>query len=544
MLFNSYEFIFVFLPLCFAVFLLLGKASRELALSWLIVASLIFYAWWRPINVPIIGVSLAINYSLARWLQSLAQDASRSRLRTGVLIVGIIFNIAFLGYFKYTDFALTAMNDIAGTNFVLRHIILPLGISFITFQKIAFLLDVHSGRIESFKLRDYLLFVLFFPQLIAGPIVHYREMMPQFRQNPCRFDADGLVVGLTLFCFGLFKKAVLADGIAAYVTPVYDAAVAGTPISLFQGWFAALGFTLQLFFDFAGYSEMAAGLARIFGVRLPMNFFSPLQATSIIDFWSRWHMTLTRFLTAYLYNPILLWLTRRRYAKGKGSAGAAARPAGFGRFLSMVATPTLLTMLVSGLWHGAGYLFILWGLVHGVYLTINHAWRKFGPRLWSSKERYERFMRPVGFLLTFYGVVATMVLFRSPNAHAAVNVFQGMLGLHGIELPPVMAHKAAAFGALGHLIRAADMSAIYFLTQQAWMLVLLLIALTLPNVIQMMRAYQPMLESEQRAAISGLPAFRSWTWSPSLLWALYLSLLIAAAIMRVGGPSEFLYWQF
>jgi D-alanyl-lipoteichoic acid acyltransferase DltB (MBOAT superfamily) len=450
--------------------------------------------------------------------------------------------VAFLGYFKYTDFILTAMNDVTGTSFILQHIILPLGISFITFQKIAFLLDVHAERIESFTLRDYLLFVLFFPQLIAGPIVHYREMMPQFHSNPCKFDQDGLVVGVTLFCFGLFKKAVLADGIAAYVTPVYDLAAHGSPVSLIQGWFAAIGFTLQLYFDFSGYSDMAGGLARCFGVRLPLNFYSPLQTSSIIDFWSRWHITLTRFLTAYLYNPMLLWLTRRRYARGL--PGPGGQRAGMGAFLRLVAAPTLLTMFVSGLWHGAGYLFVLWGLLHGVYITINHAWRKIAPNLWSSKESYHRFMRPAGFVITFFSVVLAMVLFRAPNAHAAVDVFKGMLGLQGIELPPAMANKATALRFLRHSVSVANMSTVYFLTQQLWMVVLLLIALTLPNTIQIMRGYEPMLGARARPVDTGLPLLRSLSWNPNLAWAIVMSLLAAAAIMRVGGPSEFLYWQF
>ncbi|HEY6458325.1 MAG TPA: MBOAT family O-acyltransferase [Steroidobacteraceae bacterium] len=541
MLFNSYEFIFLFLPLTYVVFLLLGRASRNLALGWLIVASLAFYAWWRPINVPIIGISLIINYTLARLLQRLAADESRPRLRTAVLLVGLAFNVAFLGYFKYTNFALTTLNDVAGTNFALLHIILPLGISFITFQKIAFLLDVHAGRIESFTLREYLLFVLFFPQLVAGPIVHYREMMPQFHGNPCRFDQEGLVVGLTLFCFGLFKKVVLADGIAAYVTPIYDLTAHGASVSLIQGWFAAIGFTLQLYFDFSGYSDMAGGLARCLGIRLPLNFYSPLQTTSIIDFWSRWHITLTRFLTAYIYNPLLLWLTRRRYAKGL--PGPGGQRAGIGSFLRLVAGPTLLTMFISGLWHGAGYLFVLWGLLHGVYITINHAWRKVGPKFWPDRASYERFMRPAGFVLTFFSVVVAMVLFRSPTAHVAAEVFKGMLGLHGIELPPAMAHKAAALGLGRHVSAATDMSTVYFLTQQLWMIVLLLIALALPNAIQLMRDYQPMLGARERPANTGILA-RTLRWNPTLVWAVAMALLAAAAIMRVGGPSEFLYWQF
>jgi D-alanyl-lipoteichoic acid acyltransferase DltB (MBOAT superfamily) len=540
MLFNSYEFLFAFLPVTLLVFLLLGRASRNLALGWLIVASLIFYAWWRPINVPIIGISLAVNFTLARWLQH--TDERRSRWRVFILTLGIVFNVVFLGYFKYSNFILSAVNDLTGTDFVLIHIVLPLGISFITFQKIAFLVDVQAGRVESFTLRDYLLFVLFFPQLIAGPIVHYREMMPQFHSNPCRFDKEAMGVGLTMITFGLFKKVVLADGMASYVTPIYTLASGGAAISLIPAWVAAIGFTLQLYFDFSGYSDMAAGLARCFGVRLPLNFYSPLQAGSVIDFWSRWHVTLTRFLTAYLYNPLVLWLTRRRFARGL--PGLGGRNASLGAFLQLLAGPTLLTMFISGFWHGAGYLFILWGLLHGVYLVINHAWRLVGPKLWASKESYLRFMRPVGFVLTFFAVALGMVLFRSPTVHVAVDVFRGILGLHGVEFPRVLAEKLAARGLPLHFVSIAEgLSTKDFLAMLLWTLVLLLIALTLPNSIQIMARHQPVLGAMERPANTGL-ARLAMNWNPTLGWAIVMSLMAAAAIMRVGGPSEFLYWQF
>jgi alginate O-acetyltransferase complex protein AlgI len=542
MLFNSYEFIFVFLPITLAVFLLLGLLSRNLALGWLILASLAFYAWWHPINVPIIGFSLLVNFSLARWMQHAALDEQRPRLRGIILALGITFNILFLGYFKYTNFILSAANDVAGTDFVLMHIVLPLGISFITFQKIAFLVDVNAGRIESFTLRDYLLFVLFFPQLIAGPIVHYREMMPQFHRNPCRFDAMGLTVGLTMMCFGLFKKVVLADGIAAFVTPVYDLAAAGGRVSLLPAWTAALGFTLQIYFDFSGYSDMAAGLACCFGVRLPLNFYSPLQATSIIDFWSRWHVTLTRFLTAYLYNPLLLWLTRRRFAKGL--PGLGGRNANLGAFLQLLAGPTLLTMFISGVWHGAGYLFVLWGLLHGVYLVINHAWRFVAPKRWSSKDRYERLMGPIGFILTFSSVVLAMVIFRAPNIHAAADIFQGMLGAHGIDLPRTIVEKLSQKHIPTHMFSITPGLPVKdFLQPIAWTVVLLVIAMALPNSIQIMAAYDPVLGAKERPANTGWSRL-AMTWNPSIYWALIIACLAAAAIMRVGGPSEFLYWQF
>ena len=543
MLFNSYEFIFVFLPVTLAGFFLLGLSSRNLALGWLVVISIAFYAWWRPINVLIIAPSILVNFVLARWLLRLTADKTRAGLARLVLLLGIAFNVAFLGYFKYVNFLATAANDLIGTNFVLTQVVLPLGISFITFQKIAFLIDVHGRRIPSFTLRDYGLFVLFFPQLIAGPIVHYREMMPQFQQARCRWDKENIAVGLSLFGFGLFKKVVLADGISEYVSPIYETASAGSEVTLFPAWIAAIGFTLQIYFDFSGYSDMALGLARFFGVRLPANFDSPLKATNIIDFWLRWHMTLTRFLTACLYNPLVLWLTRRRMARKL--PGLGGRTPSAAAFFGLLIGPTMLTMFVSGLWHGAGYLFILWGLLHGVYLSVNHAWRLFGPRNWSSKETYERFMRPTGFVLTFLSVVVAMVLFRSANTDAAKELLQGLVGLNGISLPQqFLAQLGPLKGLLQSFVTASTvMSAQEFVFAMAWLGVLLLVALLFPNTLQLMARYEPALGVHPRPA-APFSLLRVLDWTPTVPWAVVVSSLVVAAVLRIGGKSEFLYWQF
>jgi alginate O-acetyltransferase complex protein AlgI len=543
LLFNSYEFIFVFLPVTLAGFFLLGLRSRNLALGWIIVASVAFYAWWRPINVLIIAPSILVNFVLARWLQRLTEDQNQARLARLVLTLGITFNVVFLGYFKYVNFLATAANDIVGTDFALTQIVLPLGISFITFQKIAFLIDVHGRRIPSFSLREYCLFVLFFPQLIAGPIVHFREMMPQFKQVSCRWDKENMAIGLSLFVFGLFKKAVLADGIAEYVTPIYEAAAVGSGVTLFPAWIAAIGFTLQIYFDFSGYSDMALGLGRFFGVRLPANFNSPLKATNIIDFWLRWHMTLTRFLTAYIYNPLALWLTRRRMAKGL--PGFGGKNPSVGAFFQLLAAPTILTMFVSGLWHGAGYLFILWGLLHGLYLSINHAWRLFGPRLWPGARNHPGFMRSAGFVLTFASVVAAMVLFRSANVGAAKELLHGMVGLHGVTLPEqIYVHLGPLTGLLRSFVSPSNsMSAQELVLAIAWVGALSLVALLLPNTLELMGRYEPAL------GVRPVPAgYLTWgralDWAPTAPWAVALSSLLVAAVMRLGGKSEFLYWQF
>jgi len=542
MLFNSYEFIFVFLPATLAIFFLLGRASRNLALGWLIIASLLFYAWWRPVNVLIILTSLLTNFVFAQLLLRVAADKTKVRAGQVVLGLGITFNIVFLGYFKYANFLQSAMNDFAGTDFVLTQIILPLGISFFTFQQIAFLIDVHGRNIRTFAPRDFFLFVLFFPQLIAGPIVHFREMIPQFLSSSCRFNREHFSVGLTLFLFGLFKKVVLADGIAPHVTPIYELAASGSSVSLFPAWIAAIGFTLQIYFDFSGYSDMAAGLGRCVGVRLPLNFDSPLKASNIIDYWSRWHITLTRFLTAYVYNPLALWQTRKRMAKGL--PGLRGRSSSTGAFLKVLAAPTVFTMFLSGLWHGAGYLFILWGILHGVYLAINHAWRLVGPQLWSSKDRYERFMRPAGLLITFISVTVAMILFRSTSVEAAVELLKGLFGLNGISLPREILERSGLLNVLGSIVSVSDtQSATEFVLANAWILMLLLIALLLPNSVQIMARYEPVLGVKQLTPDNGRLA-RVLAWNPTIPWAVVMAALAAAAIMRLGGESEFLYWQF
>ena len=518
MVFNSYQFIFAFLPLVVALFFLAGRFSRVWALRWVIVASLVFYGLWRPLNVLIIAPSVLINFLLARLLLRLRKQERRAAARAG-LLSGIAFNVAFLGYFKYANFLVGSINDAFGTQMILSQIILPLGISFITFQKIAFLIDVHAGRVESFTLQDYCLFVLFFPQLIAGPIVHYREMMPQFRTISCRFDKENTAVGVTLLAFGLFKKVFLADNIALLVTPIYEQAKSGAHIALIPAWIAALGFTLQIYFDFSGYTDMALGIARLFGIKLPPNFNSPLRATSVIDFWLRWHMTLTRFLTAYIYNPLTLSLTRRRAAKGRPPF--SQRNMGPRAFVEFLMFPVLLTMLVSGIWHGAGYTFIVWGVLHGVFLVINHAWRIAEPRPWRDNPRYLRLAQAAGFLITFTCVTASMVIFRSANLKTAVHLLQGLAALHhGLGVKGIGIKHVALWLGAGSFI-----------------------ALACPNTLQILSGYEPALGwrpgSEQASAL-GVRLL----WNPSLAWAVAVAVVVAIGILNLGGQSEFLYWQF
>jgi D-alanyl-lipoteichoic acid acyltransferase DltB (MBOAT superfamily) len=543
MLFNSTEFLFVFLPVTLVGFYLLGGISRSSAIRWLILASLVFYAWWRPVNVLIIAPSIVINYIAARILLWLNENKGSPRLTKSVLVLGISFNVIFLGIFKYTDFVTGAINDVFGANLILRHIILPLGISFITFQKIAFLVDVQAGKVRSFTFQDYCTFVLFFPQLIAGPIVHYREMMPQFHAISCRFDKENFAVGLTLLSFGLFKKIILADKIAFLVTPLYQQAATQGGVSFLMAWMAAIGFTLQVYFDFSAYTDMALGLARFFGIKLPQNFDSPLRASSIIEFWLRWHMTLTRFLTAYIYNPLQLWLTRRRLAKGQRGFGGPNPQ--LGAFLSLLMFPTMLTMFISGVWHGAGYGFIVFGLLHGFYLSINHGWRVLAARFWPDRRSYVRIMKPVGWILTFVSVSVAMVFFRSPTVTSAVDIITGLLGLNGIALPQALVDQPGALHELLHglrIVAATAWNVEDFARLAIWIVVLMAIALFCPNTLQILSHHEPALGVKPRPTTRGIE--RLLEWDASLPWAILVSGLATVAIVSIRGPSAFLYWQF
>ena len=542
MLFNSNEFLFVFLPATLSGFYLLGASSRTWAVRWLILASLVFYALWRPVNVLIIAPSIVINFALARILLRLNEGEGSRRASKVVLLLGIAFNVAFLGYFKYTDFISGTINDVFGANLVLRHIILPLGISFITFQKIAFLIDVQAGRVRSFTFQDYCVFVLFFPQLIAGPIVHYREMLPQFHAASCRFDKENAAIGLTLLFFGLFKKVVFADNIAPLITPIYEHAAAGGGTSFLLAWMAAIGFTLQIYFDFSGYTDMALGVARFFGIRLPQNFNSPLRASSIIDFWLRWHMTLTRFLTGYIYNPLVLWLTRRQLARGQ--PGFGGHKTTVGAFVNLLMFPTVITMLVSGLWHGAGYGFILWGLLNGFYLTINHGWRVVAARLWPDRQSYVRFMKPAGLILTFVSVTTAMVFFRSPTMTSAIDLVKGMIGMNGIALPQALLDRLGPLTRTLHGIGviAEPWSMGDFARTAIWIPIVMFVALACPNTLQILAQYEPALGVKPRPTKFAFG--RSVEWGPSVPWAIAMSTIAAIAMVSLGGPSEFLYWQF
>lgn len=356
MLFNSYIFLLGFFPVTLCGFYLLQASSeRRYEIIWLVLASFVFFGWWNPELTFLLAFSVVFNFVIS--------DVMTRRNSGGVrvwLIIGVAGNLALLGYFKYANFFVTIVNDVSGSNWHLAAIILPIGLSFFTFQQIAYIVDVHKGHRRETGFFRYALFVTFFPQLIAGPIVHHTEMMPQFARQPgARRLLINLAVGMSIFTLGLAKKVLIADSLAPFVTPVHAAGAEGVALSFFEAWVAVVVYPFQLYFDFSGYSDMAIGLGRMFGIVLPANFNSPYKATNIAEFWQRWHISLTRFLSDYVYEPVAAFFTAKTLARKRNSLL---------RFGLALALPTILTFFLSGLWHGAGWNFIIFGLLHGTYV--------------------------------------------------------------------------------------------------------------------------------------------------------------------------------
>lgn len=527
MLFNSYEFLFLFLPITVSIYFFFARVGREAAIGWLVLASLFFYGWWNPIYLLLLLVSMFVNFGLGNIISRTADKGGRS----GSLWLGfgIIFNLGLIAYFKYANFAVDTFRSLSGADLYIDTIVLPLAISFFTFQQIAYLVDAREGITHEYSFSHYALFVTFFPQLIAGPIVHHRDMLPQFMgAGAMKPHHSDIAVGLTIFAIGLFKKTVLADGVAQYATPVFDAASRGETLSFFVAWGGALAYTLQLYFDFSGYSDMAIGAARIFGIKLPLNFHSPYRATNIIEFWRRWHMTLSRFLRDYLYIPM-----------------GGNRGGGIARYRNLI-----LTMLLGGLWHGAGWTFIAWGGLHGFYLVINQAWRSFKKSLGVGQSPAGIIGRLSGWALTFGVVVIGWVFFRAADFDAALTILQGMAGMNGVAIPNAI---AARLGALWPYAELAGMTTYLgggseFAFTWLWVLLLLPIALFMPNTQQIMITAQPALNQHVSEQWNELPMNSKLQgrlrWRGSRGWAIFMGIVAMTAILAMTRVSEFLYFQF
>ncbi|MEA2998567.1 MAG: alginate O-acetyltransferase complex protein AlgI [Sphingomonadales bacterium] len=535
MLFNSFIFIFAFLPVCLCGFYALSRHASRAAWGWIVLCSLFFYSYWDIRFLPVIAVSIIANYAVA---QGLFSTPERPRLQTSLLAVGVAGNIAALCYYKYLFAIFGFLRASAHLDVPFAQVALPLGISFFTFTQIGYLVDVKQGTARHRNLLDYALFVTFFPHLIAGPILHHAEMMPQFadRANQ-RFNAENFAVGVTIFLIGLVKKVVIADMLSDRVALGFGGA---GHIGTLAAWMAAITFTFQLYFDFSGYSDMAIGLARMFNVRFPMNFNSPFKAASIIDYWQRWHMTLTRFVNMYLFTPVSLALTRRWLSRHPGTLKAAtSRP---GSFLILVAFPLLLTMGVLGIWHGAGFQYLIFGLLNGAYLVVNHAARNLLPKRGAQQRPavVEAALHAGKVLLTCLCVLMAQIFFRSASVGQALDMLAGLVGLH-------------AGGAPGPVQEIG-------LSKRFWAEIALLygIVWAAPNTQQIMEMFNPVLgrfqRSEQRASVRFVESLggdrlagrlvRATTWRPGLGTAFAALIVFAFCLTRMTGISPFLYFQF
>ena len=521
MLFNSLEFLLVFLPVCIVLFSLSAKYwGNEAGVFTLVIMSLLFYGYWNLNYLVLIVASMAGNFWFGRKL-----GASRSKT---LLTVGVAINLALLGYYKYANFFVDNLSLVLDANWSIESILLPLAISFFTFQQIAYLVDSYKGITHEYNFLHYSLFVTFFPQLIAGPIVHHNEMLPQFKSKKTyRITKENLAIGLSIFALGLFKKTVLADGVAIYASPVFAAVDGGQIIDFFSAWGGALAYTFQLYFDFSGYSDMAIGLARIFGIILPLNFYSPYKSTNISEFWRRWHMTLSRFLRDYVYIP----LGGNRHGESR-------------RYTNLFAT-----MLLGGLWHGAGWNFVIWGALQGLYLTLHQFWSLLMAKL-GLQNINNRIYKVMAWTLTFLAVVIGWVFFRATTFEGAIQMLQAMMGVNGVTLPNAILSR------LGNISTNLELIGVLSNTQsgsvfvQTWLWVSLLfgISLILPNTQDLFVKVQGSLSKqncEEKNAIWPILSLRRTTyWQYSSRWAVLCGVALAMGLMTLTQISEFLYFQF
>lgn len=519
MLFHSFEFLGVFLPVVIAGFYLTARTGRtDLAIYFLTAASVVFYGWWNWTMTGLLVASILVNYLFGRTLSA--------RPRKPVLVLAVTLNLALLGWFKYANFFADSVNALTASSFTFGEIILPIGISFFTFQQVAFLVDAYRGLANEPNLGRYGLFVAFFPQLIAGPIVHHSEILPQYAHaDRVRLTYDNVSVGVAIFVIGLFKKVVLADPVGNYADIVFDAARHGDAVSFISAWTGSAAFGLEIYFDFSGYSDMAIGLARIFAIRLPLNFESPYKATSIIDFWRRWHLTLSRFLRDYLYFPL-----------GGNRKGRARR------FFNV-----MIVMLLGGLWHGAAWTFVAWGALHGAFLVVNHAWRAMRQAV-GWRDGGTRGGRLAGQLLTLLAVIFAWALFRAEGWDSAVVMVQGMSGASGIFLPESYALRlgplAPLLEAFGVIFGTEPDPAIYPTLRVFLRVVALYVfVLVAPNTQQWIGAGAPSIE--RAATVTTRLAGRLRWRANAATGALFAGVFaVALGFLLQFEASEFVYFQF
>ena len=503
MSFTSLQFIFVFLPLAYLGFVLANRLSgAQMAINVLAVVSLVFYAMFGSQLLLVLLVSMIFNFTVGNVIACLTEHP---KVAKNLLLGAVAANLGLLGYLKYTNFFIDVANQIAGTGYAHYDIAVPLGVSFFTFVQIGYLIDSYNGQLLKHDFARYIVFTAFFPCVTAGPLVMQREMMGQLLDSKSpAFDVRRVTIGLTMFAMGLFKKVVLADSIAPFANSVFDGAQSGFLFDGTTAWIGALCYTLQLYFDFSGYSDMAIGLATIFAIKLPLNFDSPFKSTNISDFWRRWHMTMTRFFTAYLYSGMAMYGMRKSGGLRLGRVG---------RFMLVAALPSLLTFIVAGVWHGSGWTFVIYGVMHGLAVAAFLGWREFSRVTLPT---------PVAWLLTMVTVVCGLVVFRAPDVTTALSMLGHMFGLSG----------GSGAGQLLSIDSAKAASMIVIMGA---------ITLLLPNTQQILHHEWPVVDTmpAETATAAGLVA-----WRPSFGTAFVSACIFTIAITSIGSSSGFLYYKF
>jgi D-alanyl-lipoteichoic acid acyltransferase DltB (MBOAT superfamily) len=510
--FNSLEFIFLFLPVVLLTYFFTNNKSKygQVLLTF---ASLFFYFLLIPRYLPLLLVSIAFNYTIG-YLIIRIRNSEPSREKTRalqfVLFTGLLGDLGLLGYYKYSNFLISNLDQYFGFTLPSLDIILPLGISFFTFTQIAFLVDAYQGKVQSTSLLTYTQFVTFFPHLISGPIYHHADIIPQF-DDPAkkRPDWTNINLGILFFFFGLAKKVLIADTLATIATPFFFGVFNGGTPMLFESWIGVLAYTCQIYFDFSGYCDMAVGIALLFNIRFPVNFFSPYQVTSVIDFWRCWNITLSNFLRDYLYIPL-----------GGNRHGLPAELRNL-----------VITMILGGLWHGAAWTFIIWGGWHGGFLVCNHLWRKTGIAI----------NRCFCWLTTFVIVAVGWVFFRALTIHNAFSIIRGMAGGNGISVPAWLFPESTLFFHNGFM-PVTYIDPVYCLACVGGALG---IALLFPNLIDITRNYQTALVREKLFGITRIkPLNLPVSYQISLRWSIIIGIIAAVSIISVQTTSEFLYFQF
>ena len=503
MSFTSLQFIFVFLPAVYAIYVLASRiGGRQWAITVLGVSSLVFYAMFGAQLLLVLLISMIFNFTVGNVLSCLTAHPKVSR---NLLLGAIIANLGMLGYLKYTNFFIDVLNQAAQTSFRHMDIAVPLGVSFFTFVQIGYLIDSYNGQLIKHDFARYLVFTAFFPAVTAGPLVMQREMMEQLSgPGPRAFDPKRVLIGLTMFAMGLFKKVVMADAIAPFADKVFGGVHSGMAVDAGTAWIGALCYALQLYFDFSGYSDMAIGLATIFGIKLPLNFDSPFKATNISDFWRRWHMTMTRFFTAYVYSGLAMWGMRRSMASRVGK---------FGRYLLVAAIPSIVTFLVAGVWHGSGWTYVVYGVMHGLAIATFLGWREF------SKVKLPT---PLAWLITMAMVVSGLVMFRAPDVPTAIAMLGQMWGIF-------------------HAVPGAELISIDTATAMSMIVIMGAVTLLLPNTQQILHHEWPVVDTKPEDAeqAAGLVA-----WRPSFSVSLITACVFTIGITSIGSSSGFLYYKF